>query len=34
MILAYNKLDIPEQWFHNPDITNKNNETVALIYSK
>ena len=30
MILAINKIDIPEYWYHDPNIENKYNMTVAM----
>ena len=34
MILAHHKLEIPKEWCHNPLITNKNDETVAIILAE
>ena len=31
MLLANNGIIPPEQWYHNPEIQNKNKWTVALI---
>ena len=31
MILAINNIEIPEYWYHNPNIRNKYGYTVALI---
>ena len=30
MILAINNITIPNEWYHNPDLTNKYGYTVAL----
>lgn len=32
MILAINNIDIPECWYHKPEIQNKYGKTVAMIY--
>ena len=34
MILAINNIDIPQCWYHNPEITNKYGYTVALYMSR
>ena len=31
MLLAYNDIEIPDQWKHNPSLTNEYDNTVALI---
>ena len=31
MILAYNNIDIPKQWHHDPNIRNEYGYTVAMI---
>ena len=31
MILVYNEIIPPKEWIHDPNITNKNNKTVADI---
>ena len=34
MILAINNIIIPNEWYHNPDLTNKYGYTVALLQAK
>ena len=34
MILAINNIDIPQCWYHNPEITNKYGYTVALYMAR
>ena len=34
MILALNGVDIPQEWYHDPELKNIYGQTVAMIYAK
>lgn len=34
MILAINNIDIPKEWYHKPELTNRYGMTVALYQAK
>lgn len=34
MILAINNIEIPKEWYHDPNITNNYNDTIADILIK
>ena len=34
MILAINKIEIPKEWYHKPELTNRYGMTVALYQAK
>ena len=34
MILTYNDIIVPKEWYHKPEIKNKYGNTIAMIYAK